>query len=352
MTRLTARLVVLILTASLLTGCATTGEFSADRVYHITGTTRFMGHALSEGIVTASRGAPGGEEVVSPIGADGSFVLAVRRGVYYLYGRSRDPETGDALWSYWGGNPINVFGDIPATLVLPFTRASDPPAVLDGAGIRGVATLEGTPVEGVRVAAYLDPEDGFHGPPYSLSPPSDGQGRYHIPVEPGTYYLVARKRSPEGAFLGPLRKGDLLGYFPYNPVTVRQKRGLDVQMALVEVNRPRGEGSLAPGESITLTGTIDDEAGLPIEGARALLFNDPEMLGRPAFVSSPSDSEGRYILEVSREGIFYLAARSMIGGPPETGQLLGYYSGSQDRSVTLRWGDRLVDLNIKVREVW
>jgi hypothetical protein len=344
--------IALITAVSLITACAGAGQVASGGVHTVSGTTRFKRQALPGGTVTASKETPDGIKVTATIGSDGSFAMDVGKGVYYLTGRSRDPETGEDLWSFWGGNPLNVFGDIPVTLVLPFTAFSPPPEMIEDAGIRGAAIFDGAPIEGVQVSVYLDPVEGFHGPPYSVSRPSDAQGLYNVPVGPGTYYLVARKRLSGDSYLGPLKKGDLIGYYPHNPVTVRGGGGISADIALVEVNRPRGQGSLSPGESIVMTGTITDERGLPVRGVRACLYREPEMLGRPDFVSSPTDSDGIFRLEVSREGVFYLAARSRIGGPPETGELMGYYRGSEDHSVNVQWGDRLTALDITVKEVW
>jgi hypothetical protein len=83
-----------------------------------------------------------------------------------------------------------------------------------------------------------------------------------------------------------------------------------------------------------------------------VLYDIPEMLGRPAFISSPSDEEGRYRLEVSRGGLYYAAARSVIGRPPETGELMGFYDGRDDHSLVLKVGDRVDGIDIMVREVW
>jgi hypothetical protein len=169
---------------------------------------------------------------------------------------------------------------------------------------------------------------------------------------PGTYYLVARHRSSGHTFEGPLLKGDLVGYCPHNPLILRSGTGLEVDVSMAEVNRPRGSGSLSTVKPIVVSGLIRTEAGYPASGVRVVLYGSADMLGRPLFISSESDAEGRYILEVSTEGVYFAAARSAIGKPPERGELIGFHAGSADRSLDLRNGKRFDDVDFTVKERW
>ena len=343
----------LLILVFFLSGCAGPGERRQGEIYTLTGAARFDGHPLSSGIVRAAKDTPLGEAITARVRGDGSFEMALGPGVYYLTGTGSDSQSGGKLWAYWGGNPLNLFGEIADTLFLLFTPATSPPGIRDGTGIQGRVFKGGVPVEGAVVAVYLDPVGGFHGPPYGLSAPADAQGRYSLNITPGTYFLMAQKRRRTGwGYMGPLLKGDQTAYYAHNPVTLRQGEGMVVNLELAIVNRPRGEGSLSPGESIILEGVVTNEAGEPAPGVRACLYARSEMIGRPGFISSPSDEKGRYRLEVSKPGTFYLAGRSKLGAPPETGELMGYYPGSADHSVRINWGDHLTGMDIPVREVW
>ena len=55
---------------------------------------------------------------------------------------------------------------------------------------------------------------------------------------------------------------------------------------------------------------------------------------------------------MSRGGRYYAAGRSVIGRPPETGELMGYYDGTEDHSLELKVGDRVDGVGIVVQEVW
>ena len=212
--------------------------------------------------------------------------------------------------------------------------------------------MEGEPVAGAVAAVFLDANGAFHGLPYAKSLPTGESGEFILNVEPGKYFILARSRISGGDFQGPLLKGDLSGFYPHNPVFLREGQSLALDVPMVLVKRPRGTGTLVPGEVITIQGKVTAVTGEGVEDVRVVLYSIPEMLGRPEFISSPTDKTGSYTLEVSRSGRFYAAARSVIGRPPETGELMGFYDGSEDHSLVLRWGNRLEGIDIVVKEVW
>lgn len=333
-------------------GCATRDRIIESGHYVISGVTRYDREPLPSARILASRNSPVGKTTEVTAGPDGSFTLNLEQGSYYIMGEGKDPADGSPVVAYWAGNPLNIFGPVPERFFLPFVKRTSPPGTEMGSGIRGRVRYGERPVSGAVVAAYLDLASGLHGPPYMASSATDKDGRFALDVEPGTYFLLARKHMGAMVQSGPLLKGDLSGFYPHNPVTLRSGQGLVLDIAVDRVNRPRGEGSLSPGEAIVLEGIVRNELGEPVEGAWAFLYDSPDMIGRPAFISSPTDSEGRYRLEASRVGSFYLAARSHTGGPPEPGQLMGFFPGSEDHSVRLQWGEHLTGLDIKVLEVW
>ena len=333
-------------------GCAVHSEIKDVEFIIISGETRYKSKILPGAKIIASKENQPGNITEAIVGSDGKFKLSLERGSYYILGKGTDPADDSSLAAYWAGNPLNLFGPFSGKFILPFLPETDPPVAVEGEGVRGRVLREGEPVSGAVVLAYLDLSTGLHGPPYMISTRTDEEGIFSMQTGPGTYYFTARKRNTSVAINGPLLKGDLAGYYPHNPVTLREGQELILHIEITVVNRPRGEGSLSPGEAIVLEGVVTDDTGDPVEGVRAYLYSSSEMIGRPAFISSPTDSEGRYRLEASRIGKFYLAARSHMGGPPEPGQLMGFYQGSEDHSVGLRWGKHLSGLDIKVLSVW
>jgi len=334
-----------------VSGCASTAHLPDD-LFTLSGSTRFNGEPLISGEITAQVAEPGGKTFTAPINQDGSFMFRLSAGPYFLTGKGWDPASGRELFAWLTNNPAQLYGHLQVPIILPFVSSTDVPQKLSGQGIGGRVLMEGEPVSGAIVAVFLDATGDFHGLPYFQSAPTNDAGKYDLDIGPGKYFVLARSRSTAGTFQGPLLKGDLSGFYPHNPVILREGEGLILDVPMVRVNRPRGSGTLVPGESIIVEGKVTAVTGEAVPAVRVVLYSIPEMLGRPVFISSPTDEDGSYKLEVSRDGRFYAAARSVIGRPPETGELMGFYDGTEDHSLILEMGDRLEGVDIVVREVW
>ena len=295
---------------------------------------------------------PGGTVYRTPVREDGGFSIDLPPGTYFLMGSGPDPLSGKDLFAFWNNNPLPLYGDMSGSVVLPFAESTGKPAVIQGRGIRGRVLKDGEALTGALVAVFLDANGEFHGPPYAESPPTGEKGEFFLDVMPGRYFVMARLRASGKPFQGPLLRGDFAGFYPHNPVMLREGEGLMLDIPMVEVNRPRGEGSLAHGKAIIVEGRVTVVGGEPVSGVRVVLYSIPEMVGRPLFVSSPTGDDGSYRLEVPRNGKFYAAARSVIGKPPETGELMGFYDGTPDHSLALEMGDRLKGVDIVVKEIW
>ena len=355
--------IVAILMAALTSGCITTGQLvdrvvdpptdkAAGQSYTLTGKTRYQGQSVPGGEVVAMRAEPEGTVYRTTVLEDGSVKMDLPSGPYFLMGSSTDLASGEKLFAFWTNNPLRLYSDVIDPVVLPYVVSTRPPVLADGKGIQGKVVFEGEPLAGAIVAVFLDAAGEFHGLPYAESAATNSSGEFELAVTPGRYFVLARSRALGGSFQGPLLKGDQAGFYPHNPVTLRDGERLVLDVPMVRINRPRGEGSLAHGEAILVEGNIGTITGEPAPGIRMVLYDIPEMLGRPAFISSPSDSEGRYRLEVSQGGLYYAAARSVIGRPPETGELMGFYDGTEDHSLVLEVGDRVDGIDIVVQEVW
>lgn len=320
--------------------------------FRLTGKTRYQEKALQSGEITFLRAEPGGAVYKTGIRSDGGFGIHLPAGPYFIMGSGTDPVSKKSLFGFWTNNPLRLYEDMTEPVVLPFVRSTGPPVTAKGEGIRGRVLFEGKPVKGAVVAVFLDASGQFHGLPFNQSSPTSETGEFNLQLESGKYFIMARVRRRGGIYQGPLLKGDFSGFYPHNPVILRQGEGLILDIPVIEVNRPRGEGSLAPGEAILVKGRVEDVTGEPLAGVWVVLYSRPEMVGRPAFISSPTDKDGTFRLEVSRGGKYFAAARSVIGRPPKTGDMEGFYSGTEDHSVELTIGDKLEGVDIVVRERW
>ena len=157
-----------------------------------------------------------------PTGADGTFVLdMVPESRYYLIARRRGsgrltgPMTKGDLFSYYRYNPVLVEGGKVLTVQLPMVRKRQDRDV-HGTGVVGqepgfsgvVRDREGSPVPGLHVFAYLEPEMGHH-QPAAISSQTDAQGRYRIFLPgPDRYYIGARD-----GFGDSPAPGELFGFY-------------------------------------------------------------------------------------------------------------------------------------------
>lgn len=258
-------------------------------------------------------------------------------------------------FAYFGGNPVYVSRGPAREIVLTLEEFALPPQgapePAGASGVAGVVLSGGVPVPDAQVSAYLRADGGFRDLGFAGSGPTAADGGFLLDLPPGDYYLVARKRAG-GGIAGPLRKGDAFGYYAANPVTVVPGRLARVAIP-VTVLRLRNAPAYS-GESTAaafVEGRILGRDGRPRRGVYAALYDNPDLLNRPVFLSDVTGDDGRYRLPVPAPGTYYLGARDSYGGSPAPGDLYGRYEGSPDHSLAVRDGDRLTGIDIVVEEV-
>lgn len=293
---------------------------------------------------------------------EGLATVDLLPGRYFLVAEWRSdsdyarPFAAGDRYTWFGGNPVFVGRGSPKEFFLgleeipaPPTSVGEPPA---GTGVAGLVLSAGAPVEGASVFAYVRTDTAFRDLGYAASSPTGNDGSFVIDLPPGDYYLLVRKRAG-GGIAGPMRKGDLFGYYPGNPVTVfpDRYRLLSIPATALKLRNapswsPRYEGIAL------LEGKIVGPDGKPRAGVYAALYDNPELLNRPVFLSDLTGPDGLFRLPVPVAGSYYLGARSGYGGAPGPGDLYGRFEGNAAHSVTVRAGDRLTGIVITVNEVW
>ena len=276
-------------------------------------------------------------------GEDGRFQLAAPAGSYLLVARLGDH------FSFFGRNPVRLsrpIGNINLPLVPAYTTTRS--AVEAGnEGIKGRVLHAGEALAAARVFIYLDPARGFRGPGYALSEPTEEDGRFHIPLPPGTYFVVARHR-PRGWKTGGLEPGDHFGVLPELPLILAQGERADLTIETVEVPSQE-QMARYQGRSSVLSGRVVDQHGRPLSDLRACLYSNPQMLDRPLAVSESTGSDGRFSLKTDQTGTLYLGARETLGGPPGLNERVGFYRGPAGSVLELTPEQRREDLTIVVQ---
>jgi hypothetical protein len=283
-----------------------------------------------------------------PTKADGLFEIEVPPGQYYVIAR------GEGLFTYYGRNPLSVpkEGVRKVNMLMVPTEGRVPesePRI--ETGVMGYVTWNGEPVAGASASIYPDLSSQLKGFGMGMSAPTDENGFFEVPLEPGTYYLIVRQRQ-SGAFAGPLRAGDLFGYFPGNRIALKQGEVKQIAIPLIEVPEKVERFASSLFGNTTVSGIIVNQDGQPLEGLRALLYKDEMMLNRPEYVSQPTGPDGKFVISFPQGGTYFLAARNVLGGTPAPGELYGKYAGTRNGSIFVKTGKKLKKITITVEEVW
>lgn len=307
------------------------------------------------------RGKPDAES--KPTGADGAFEVAVPKGRYYVIARKAFKGTPVSLkagdyYAYYGGNPVVAGEGDSITIGINCSEVVDvgDPKQPGGTGIRGRVFADGKPLDRARVTLYQDGETIFRGIGYA-SGLTNAKGEFSFNLEPGTYYVVARKRAGNDK-MGPLGGGDFFGYAHDNPIEVGKDSYTVISVnsvnKLVKV-KEGGEGvtlggTVKAGETV-VSGVIRDKDGKPVKGVYAAAYRDSMMTQKPDFISAKTGPDGSYTMQLSGGGEYFVGARNTIGGPAEKGDLLGKYDGNEDHAVRLKIGDKVKGVDIVVEVV-
>lgn len=290
-------------------------------------------------------------------GADGTFALELPAGRYFLVANRPEAKEAPRLFAYYGGNPVTVTEKtameigINCGAVMPVAEKSLP----GGTGIRGKVWADGNPLSGARVTLYQDGESIYRGMGQA-SAMTSARGEFAFNLEPGIYFVVARKRSGAGTF-GPMAVGDFFAYAPDNPLEVVADRYTVVSLTAVAKGAKGGEGE----EEMTISGTVKggetviegqvrDAGGKPVAGLWVAAYRDSMMISRPDFVAR-SKADGTFAISLPGGGDYYVGARDTLGGPAEKGSLMGRYAGNEEHLVTIKPGEKLTGVEIVVEMV-
>jgi hypothetical protein len=340
---------------------------AAQETGTIKGKVTSQGKPLAGAMIRLFRGYERGFEgspdySAGPTGADGLFELNPAKGRYFVVASksSRPPGTplgpGDD-YAFYGGNPVTLSGGDTINLGINCSPIVDVGEryTPGGTGIRGRVFLDGKPLERARVTLYQDGETIFRGIGYA-SVLTDGAGEFSFNLDEGKYFVVARKRTGEDK-MGPLGEGGVFGFAHDNPIEVRKDRytgiSLNTSVKLVKVKEGGRDitlgGTVKAGGTV-IAGVVRGRSGAPVAGIFASAYRDPMMTQKPDFIAV-TGIDGSYAIDLSEGGEYFVGARNTMGGPPERGELLGRYAGTEDHSVRIKTGEKLQGIDIVVDAV-
>lgn len=254
---------------------------------------------------------------------------------------------------------------------------------LKGSGVWGlVKNGKGSPVAGARVYAYeiftpeeesyeageiealikdelTDDTEGyydedrkphyerFRGPADYISALTDAEGQYILRLPPGTYCLVARKRTAGIPDIGPLTPEDLSSLVS-RPNKIKDKQTLNLDLTIRKLVGDvffSSKYTLRASNTV-LKGNIADEAGQPLARLLVVANRKPKISRKPDYASFPSEQDGNFILYLPGGGIYYLRLKNEALGEYLPAHIESSYINPADDSLEIFSGNSINGINI------
>ena len=284
---------------------------------------------------------------------DGGFRAEAPPGSYFAVAEGTFEKT--PLFAFSGQNPVRVDagGRWLGMKAVPMETPEGRPGVPGrGAIVVGEIVSGGAPVENAFVYVYSSADSGFKGMGIAMSPPTGPDGRFEIEHLPeSAYFLVARRRGA-GGMTGPLEQGDFYGFYPANPVYLKEGAATHLRIELVEKEKALSYSEVTSGTETVLRGRVVDRGGRPQAGVYAFVYDD-RVFGhqRPFGHSGRTGADGTFAIYLDRPGTFYLGARENFGNSPRPGERFGFYDGTPDHAVAAVSGKAVEGLTIVVEPI-
>ncbi len=219
-----------------------------------------------------------------------------------------------------------------------------------------IKDMDGVPLSWGQIMFY----DKSTGPPplpgkYERIPDilryMDAEGKFKEKIPAGKYYMGAIKRLSEDR-LGPPKEGDYI-YRSLNkkgePKEYEVKAGESIDVGTISEAFPiQPDDFLKRRVTTAIEGKIITMEWEPVADAVVVAFVQPIVGRKPLFVSNKSDKDGKYILPVT-EGTYYLRVRnSFAAGPPEPGQIIGYFGEGTPAPISVKDEEIVKEINMQV----
>lgn len=170
---------------------------------------------------------------------------------------------------------------------------------------------------------------------------TDNEGKFSLELPQGAYYLSTRKQF-NGDAPGPPQDGDLYGLIRDQKgklILYTVKSGMTTDIGILRQATVYRERTIKLTKGMTaIAGSVKAIDGSPLADAVVLVYSNPQTQRKPDFVSHKTGKDGKYIVKVNREGLYFVTAREAnnSGGRPKTGDLIGVYGGETAQPVTVK----------------
>jgi hypothetical protein len=156
----------------------------------------------------------------------------------------------------------------------------------------------------------------YRGPADFKSAKTGPEGKYRIPLPPGTYCLVARKRFNQDIPQGPFNPEDASSLVS-EPVPVEPNETARISLMLLDTLRDAAffDRYLVRTYRTGVSGRVLSAEGKPVSGVIVTANEKGNKIGRrPEFFSFPTDKEGNYRLYVYYGGVYFLGIQRQPSG--------------------------------------
>jgi len=182
---------------------------------------------------------------------------------------------------------------------------------------------------------------------------TDGQGRFSVPLDEGTYFLMIAQKKMDGEIGPPLDSE----YLYYHADSEGNARPIVVTAdAVVNLGKLQGSFYWTPAMSertrgiTAIEGVVMDMENRPVDNVVVLAFYTREARRRPAFISDRTDRNGRFSLRVAEGGDYWLRVRGVIGGgAPEAGERLNTTDEFDPIMVSPESGKKVTGILLRVK---
>ncbi|HAM49459.1 MAG TPA: carboxypeptidase regulatory-like domain-containing protein [Nitrospiraceae bacterium] len=246
---------------------------------------------------------------------------------------------------------VFLFGTSSFAGELPAVKNQKKGTVIGRIMIKDGGPLSGGQVLFYRVSAGPPPASEKYDRTPDVVRDMDADGRFRVELQPGKYYFGAVKRL-SGERIGNPQEGD----YVYRSVDEKGKpkeyvveEGKILDLGTISEAVPLKAGRLSKNSVTTaIEGVVVDMDGNPVQNAVVVAFLSPTVGGKPIFVSDATGEDGKYLLRVT-EGTYYLRVRNQFAsGPPEPGQIVGFYGEGSPAPVSVKDGEIKKGIGFKV----
>ncbi len=329
--------------------------------------------------------------VSSPSDKEGNYKIEAVSGQYFIAaikrksGLTTGPIENNDYFAFFGGNPVNILYNKEIRINLNLSKKIIPslkriPAEdKEKSGIKGKILYEDGVLENAYAFVYQTTDYNLKGPVYNLSSITGKDGTFSIDLPEGTYWLLAKKKEGKNIipkkeatppkvndedvlvrfkyienFAGPLESGDYFSFYDENPIKVEKGFYSNVLLNCIQKigDEKKGYTKLT---DMRLEGIIIDKNGEPVENMFAFAHQGVQTsldMPKPKFISTRTKKDGKFILNFTEEGVYYIGAKRVLGRVPQFGDLYGYYvSPDKDNAVILRKGAVVDGIVIKVSPI-